>query len=330
MEAALSNIDPTGPTWNLGVELEDPSGRVLSRERLLVRTNERFEIRARRNALIVVPGEPGFYLDADGVLRAEEGPGLDVEGSEVLQPTSTAAARLRSEEPMPWLGALLHLTVTRGRTPEEVPVDDAIQVFVHGALYDRFELGVGEQLIIGGSRICDVWIPVRNMGRQHVGIVRDARGFITAEAFDSAFYVLHEGTCERRTQAAAEGELRMLVADTEVLIRGPRPAARRNEPDRLLAVYLDGALVGRFEPDVRVIVGRSRISHVVVNSVKVARQHFTLELDEEGRILAIDLGSACGFWVGGRKCPKGTFHDEVEIVIADHILVAQVERRRSR
>jgi hypothetical protein len=104
--------------------------------------------------------------------------------------------------------------------------------------------------------------------------------------------------------------------------RPPRPAPRqapakaeaKAEAKGLYIVNEDGD-TGKIDKDIY-IIGRSSKCDLVINSVKVSREHAIITR-ERGEYYIEDLGSANGTWFKGEKIEKMKARDGDEIFICD-------------
>lgn len=99
--------------------------------------------------------------------------------------------------------------------------------------------------------------------------------------------------------------------------RPPRPSPRQApaaEPRGLYIVNEDGE-TEKIDKDIYVI-GRSSKCDLVINSVKVSREHAIITR-ERGEYYIEDLGSANGTWYKGEKIEKMKIKDSDEVFICD-------------
>ncbi len=98
--------------------------------------------------------------------------------------------------------------------------------------------------------------------------------------------------------------------------RPPRPAPRpaKKEDAGLFIVNEDGD-TEKIDKDIY-IIGRSSKCDLVINSVKVSREHAIITR-ERGEYFIEDLGSANGTWYKGERIEKMKIRDGDEIFICD-------------
>ncbi len=96
--------------------------------------------------------------------------------------------------------------------------------------------------------------------------------------------------------------------------RPPRPAPRTAEAKGLYIVNEDGD-TEKIDKDIY-IIGRSSKCDLVINSVKVSREHAIITR-ERGEYYIEDLGSANGTWYKGEKIEKMKIKEGDEIFICD-------------
>ena len=89
----------------------------------------------------------------------------------------------------------------------------------------------------------------------------------------------------------------------------------------------DGKAVRRPFRGTRVMIGRGDDNEVVLPSAKISRQHAMIELDGD-KLVIIDLASANGVLVNGRKVDKKVIGPADEVTIGDFRL--RVERSDGR
>jgi hypothetical protein len=94
----------------------------------------------------------------------------------------------------------------------------------------------------------------------------------------------------------------------------PRPAPVKAEAKGLYIVNEDGD-TEKIDKDIY-IIGRSSKCDLVINSVKVSREHAIITR-ERGEYYIEDLGSANGTWYKGEKIEKMKVRDGDEIFICD-------------
>jgi len=94
----------------------------------------------------------------------------------------------------------------------------------------------------------------------------------------------------------------------------PRPAPVKAEAKGLYIVNEDGD-TEKIDKDIY-IIGRSSKCDLVINSVKVSREHAIITR-ERGEYYIEDLGSANGTWYKGEKIEKMKARDGDEIFICD-------------
>jgi hypothetical protein len=94
----------------------------------------------------------------------------------------------------------------------------------------------------------------------------------------------------------------------------PRPAPAKAEAKGLYIVNEDGD-TEKIDKDIY-IIGRSSKCDLVINSVKVSREHAIITR-ERGEFFIEDLGSANGTWYKGEKIEKMKIRDGDEIFICD-------------
>lgn len=94
----------------------------------------------------------------------------------------------------------------------------------------------------------------------------------------------------------------------------PRPAPVKPEAKGLYIVNEDGD-TEKIDKDIY-IIGRSSKCDLVINSVKVSREHAIITR-ERGEYYIEDLGSANGTWYKGEKIEKMKARDGDEIFICD-------------
>jgi len=94
----------------------------------------------------------------------------------------------------------------------------------------------------------------------------------------------------------------------------PRPAPARAESKGLYILNEDGD-TEKIDKDIY-IIGRSSKCDLVINSVKVSREHAIITR-ERGEYFIEDLGSANGTWYKGEKIEKMKVRDGDEIFICD-------------
>jgi len=94
----------------------------------------------------------------------------------------------------------------------------------------------------------------------------------------------------------------------------PRPAAAKAEAKGLYIVNEDGD-TEKIDKDIY-IIGRSSKCDLVINSVKVSREHAIITR-ERGEFYIEDLGSANGTWYKGEKIEKMKIRDGDEVFICD-------------
>jgi len=94
----------------------------------------------------------------------------------------------------------------------------------------------------------------------------------------------------------------------------PRQASGKIEDKGLYIVKEDGSM-DKIDKDI-FIIGRSSKSDLVINSVKVSREHAIIT-KERGDHYIEDLGSANGTWYKGEKIEKMKVSDGDEIFICD-------------
>ena len=94
----------------------------------------------------------------------------------------------------------------------------------------------------------------------------------------------------------------------------PRPAPARAEAKGLYILNEDGD-TEKIDKDIY-IIGRSSKCDLVINSVKVSREH-AIVTRERGEYFIEDLGSANGTWYKGEKIEKMKTRDGDEIFICD-------------
>jgi len=122
-----------------------------------------------------------------------------------------------------------------------------------------------------------------------LALLRDrcARGYLSVDTF--------ERRVERTFSARTVGELRGVVADVAAdrswLPRRPR-FRRGPAPDAVAIALPDG------EP---IVVGRSRRCDVVLEHPTVSRRHLELRPAQDGRWIAVDVGSLNGTWRHNRR-----------------------------
>lgn len=75
----------------------------------------------------------------------------------------------------------------------------------------------------------------------------------------------------------------------------------------------------------RTVIGRSRDCDIVVADPTVSRRTCAIEVDAEGRCFVVDLESACGVVVHGRRIVRVGLHAGDRVRIGDTTFV--VERR---
>ncbi len=96
----------------------------------------------------------------------------------------------------------------------------------------------------------------------------------------------------------------------------PRPAsAPRAERASLYILAEDAGTEKKVDKDI-FIIGRSSKCDLVINSVKVSREHAIITR-ERGEFYIEDLGSANGTWYKGEKIEKMKIKDSDEIFICD-------------
>jgi hypothetical protein len=96
--------------------------------------------------------------------------------------------------------------------------------------------------------------------------------------------------------------------------RPPRPAPRPTDSKGLYIVNEDGD-TEKIDKDIY-IIGRSSKCDLVINSVKVSREHAIITR-ERGEYYIEDLGSANGTWYKGEKIEKMKIKEGDEIFICD-------------
>lgn len=94
----------------------------------------------------------------------------------------------------------------------------------------------------------------------------------------------------------------------------PRPAPAKAEAKGLYIVNEDGD-TEKIDKDIY-IIGRSSKCDLVINSVKVSREHAIITR-ERGEYFIEDLGSANGTWYKGEKIEKMKIRDGDEVFICD-------------
>jgi hypothetical protein len=94
----------------------------------------------------------------------------------------------------------------------------------------------------------------------------------------------------------------------------PRPAPARAEGKGLYILNEDGD-TEKIDKDIY-IIGRSSKCDLVINSVKVSREHAIITR-ERGEYYIEDLGSANGTWYKGEKIEKMKIRDGDEVFICD-------------
>jgi hypothetical protein len=94
----------------------------------------------------------------------------------------------------------------------------------------------------------------------------------------------------------------------------PRPAPAKAEAKGLYIVNEDGD-TEKIDKDIY-IIGRSSKCDLVINSVKVSREHAIITR-ERGEFYIEDLGSANGTWYKGEKIEKMKIRDSDEVFICD-------------
>ena len=94
----------------------------------------------------------------------------------------------------------------------------------------------------------------------------------------------------------------------------PRPAPAKAEAKGLYIVNEDGD-TEKIDKDIY-IIGRSSKCDLVINSVKVSREHAIITR-ERGEFFIEDLGSANGTWYKGERIEKMKIRSDDEIFICD-------------
>ena len=97
--------------------------------------------------------------------------------------------------------------------------------------------------------------------------------------------------------------------------RPPRPAPRPKKEESGLYIVNEDGDTEKIDKDIY-IIGRSSKCDLVINSVKVSREHAIITR-ERGEFFIEDLGSANGTWYKGERIEKMKIRDGDEIFICD-------------
>jgi hypothetical protein len=97
--------------------------------------------------------------------------------------------------------------------------------------------------------------------------------------------------------------------------RPPRPAPRPKKEESGLYIVNEDGDTEKIDKDIY-IIGRSSKCDLVINSVKVSREHAIITR-ERGEFFIEDLGSANGTWYKGERIEKMKIREGDEIFICD-------------
>ena len=95
------------------------------------------------------------------------------------------------------------------------------------------------------------------------------------------------------------------------------------------SVYRHEKLLSTPSFDHKIIkIGRLSSAHLRLDDEKVARIHAVIEVDPDGQVQLIDMGSPQGVWLNGTRIQKQPIHAGDEIAMGDTKLLFQPEERK--